>query len=312
MKARANRTNSTYRSGKASYEKACGRLNIKPWPATEAKLIIYAAYAHETMNLAPKSIRTYLSAICYEHRLSGWANPRGETGLLQLVLDGCKRIDAENGIFPELRQPIDGKALHNLIKSLNLRKFRDARFAAFASLAFYGAFRPCELIMSESDTSFLWSDITTVRHESGIEYLQISQYISKTRQYGPLIRIAIGVQGGPTCPQRLMRNYASMLQRTDGATPVFTSQNGITPYWYDEALQDMRYYLTQAGWSSTKNYSLHSFRIGMATEAGRSELPDSTIKMMGRWTSDCFLRYIRADPLHLARTTAGLAYRNQY
>ena len=264
------------------------------------------------MHLSPSTIRTYLSAICYEHRLSGWANPRGESGLLKLVLDGCKRIDAEKGIFPELRQPIDAKALDKLIKSLNLNSFRELRFATFASLAFYGAFRPCELVMSESDTSFLWQDLATIQHECGVEYLQISQYISKTRQYGPFIRIAIGVHGGHTCPQRLLRRYAAMLQRTDAKSPVFTDQDGATPYWYDEALQDMRFYLKQAGWASTKNYSLHSFRIGMATEAGRSELPDNTIKMMGRWTSDCFLRYIRADPLHLAKTTAALAYRNQY
>ena len=305
-KARANRTTSTYRSGRRSYERACHRLKIEPWPASEVNLVTYVAYAHETMGITPSTIRTYVSAICYEHRISGWVNPKGDSGILGLVLDGCKRIDAEKGIFPSLRLPIDAEALHKLIRSLDLSEFKAARFAAFASLAFYGAFRPGELVFTESSCRFLWEDVSTIRHDTGFEYLRIHQYLSKTRQFGPVIQISVGANGGPTCPLRLIKNYANLLQRCRGDTPVFASIDGAVPYRYDDALQDMRRYLIAAGWKDTKNLSLHSFRIGLATEAGRKNLPNHVIQMLGRWTSDCFLRYIRADPFHLARVTADL------
>ena len=42
-----------------------------------------------------------------------------------------------------------------------------------------------------------------------------------------------------------------------------------------------------------KLYASHSFRFGAATAAGSAGLPSWLIKTLGRWTSDCYERYIR-------------------
>ena len=39
--------------------------------------------------------------------------------------------------------------------------------------------------------------------------------------------------------------------------------------------------------------SSHSFRIGAATTAASAGIPDRTIRTLGRWSSDCYRRYIR-------------------
>ena len=39
-------------------------------------------------------------------------------------------------------------------------------------------------------------------------------------------------------------------------------------------------------------YAGHSFRIGAATAAAVVGLPDWLIQAMGRWSSDCYKRYI--------------------
>ena len=44
------------------------------------------------------------------------------------------------------------------------------------------------------------------------------------------------------------------------------------------------------------NYSSHSFRIGAATSAALSGVPDRVIKILGQWSSDCYSRYIRTPP----------------
>ena len=45
--------------------------------------------------------------------------------------------------------------------------------------------------------------------------------------------------------------------------------------------------------ASKKRYASYSFRIGAATAAGSAGLPSWLIKTLGRWTSDCYERYIR-------------------
>jgi len=41
-------------------------------------------------------------------------------------------------------------------------------------------------------------------------------------------------------------------------------------------------------------YSTHSFRIGGATSAAIAGLKDFEIQLLGRWSSDCYKRYIRS------------------
>ncbi|XP_033744321.1 uncharacterized protein LOC117330208 [Pecten maximus] len=47
-------------------------------------------------------------------------------------------------------------------------------------------------------------------------------------------------------------------------------------------------------------YTGHSFRIGAATTAAQSDVPDHLIKVLGRWQSDSYCRYIRT-PHHILR-----------
>ena len=47
-----------------------------------------------------------------------------------------------------------------------------------------------------------------------------------------------------------------------------------------------------------QHYSGHSFRIGGATSATIAGLNDYEIKLLGRWSSDCYKRYI-CSPLSL-------------
>ena len=41
------------------------------------------------------------------------------------------------------------------------------------------------------------------------------------------------------------------------------------------------------------NFYTHNFRIEAATTAAKAGLPPWLIKVLGRWSSDCYKRYIR-------------------
>ena len=55
------------------------------------------------------------------------------------------------------------------------------------------------------------------------------------------------------------------------------------------------------------NFAGHSFRIGATTAAANAGIEDSTIQMLGKWSSAAFLSYIRTPREHLARFSRALA-----
>ena len=54
-------------------------------------------------------------------------------------------------------------------------------------------------------------------------------------------------------------------------------------------------------------YITHSFQIGAATTAAQARIADSHIKILGRWKSDGFQRYIKMPPQELAGLSCQLA-----
>ena len=59
-------------------------------------------------------------------------------------------------------------------------------------------------------------------------------------------------------------------------------------------------------WINPNHYNFHSFRIGAATSATQANIPDSYIKMLGHWQSNCYQRYIKTPPQELAKFSAIL------
>ena len=55
---------------------------------------------------------------------------------------------------------------------------------------------------------------------------------------------------------------------------------------------ELRTVLKHCGLPYDKFYS-HSFRIGAATTVAKAGIPSWLIKVLGRWSSDCYERYIR-------------------
>ena len=119
---------------------------------------------------------------------------------------------------------------------------------------------------------------------------------SKTDPFRRGVSVFLGVTGCTLCPVAAILDY--MVRRGSAAGPFFSFSDGgfLTR---DRFVQEVRAALSCAGVDSSA-FAGHSFRIGAATTAARKGIPDSTIKMLGRWESAAYTRYIRTPRDSLA------------
>jgi len=88
-------------------------------------------------------------------------------------------------------------------------------------------------------------------------------------------------------------------------SPLLSDTEGTKPMTRRDTVPELRDQLIQAGVHVPSELGL-SFRAGGATRLGDMGIPDHLIKVRGRWTSDCYQRYIRTDKLDLIRQSAGM------
>ena len=92
------------------------------------------------------------------------------------------------------------------------------------------------------------------------------------------------------CAVMAMKDY--VLQRQPPpAGPLFTFISGkwLTP---SSLTHELRAVLQLCG-IQPRYYFSHSFRIGSATTVVAAGIPVRLIKGLGRWSSDCYVRYIK-------------------
>ncbi|CAG2196980.1 unnamed protein product [Mytilus edulis] len=99
-------------------------------------------------------------------------------------------------------------------------------------------------------------------------------------------------------PVDLMRRYIQV-RKNYGARPdsylFVNDEYNNAPLSRDTFISLLRESLFRLGYNDSK-FCGHSFRIGAATSAAAAGVEDHIIQTLGRWSSDCYIRYIRTDP----------------
>ena len=124
--------------------------------------------------------------------------------------------------------------------------------------------------------------------------------------------------GHSICPVKALRKYVRGRQQPPTA-PLFMHADGsyLTAARLTATLRSLLGSLDY----NADHYAGHSFRIGAATTAAAAGLPVCLIKTLGRWSSDCYQRYVRSDKevfqsvsraLTEARVLAGIRTSKQF
>ena len=169
---------------------------------------------------------------------------------------------------------------------------------------FYGFLRASELCSptrhSFDPTSTLCASDITITPTA----VHISLKASKTDPFRQGCTITLGATSTSTCPVAALTKYMSTSPTTP-TSPLFHF-NDNSYLTRDSLTTHLRTLLAAAGYDPD-SYASHSFRIGAATTAASAGLPDWQIQAMGRWSSDCYTRYIRTPPTILAQASRRLA-----
>ena len=274
-----------------------------PFPLTERILCYFASYL-ASKDLSAQTVKVYLAALRDLHISLGFPDLRDQSSLplLKRVQSGIQRVQAcSNRSKKSVRLPITPSLLSQLHTFWESTGHPDRpALWAVAALCFAGFFRSGELLQTQDSQHVLsWGDVSIdSRDEPSV--IEVHLRFSKCDQYGRGVKVYVGrCESVHLCPVTAVTAY--MANRGPNSGPFFCTGDGraLTKQRF---ICEMRQALLACGVDQAV-YSGHSFRIGAATAAARAGLADSTIQMLGRWSSAAFLSYIRTPSSQLAALT---------
>jgi hypothetical protein len=271
----------------------CSGFNRLP-SINEDMLVYFVTHCQLRLKLSYQTIKTYLAGIRFFFVRNGHNLIFRNFQKLHGVLKGIKKHQCNNK--RELRQPITFFILSKICLNLNRGIFSpllDMMFKCICQMAFFGFMRCGEFTVRKKtqDTYISMFDITF--SDDGSFYI-ITLKTSKTDPFrqGVNIKIFENEFLKPVANMKMYYNKRRTLD-TSNHTALFIDSEGH-PLSRDVFLSHFKFILSRIGLND-KNYSGHSFRIGAATSAAKVGIPDHLIQSLGRWSSDCYMRYIRID-----------------
>jgi hypothetical protein len=131
---------------------------------------------------------------------------------------------------------------------------------------------------------------------------------SKTDPFRQGVTLQVYSTGNQLCPCTAVKSYVAARSNyySTSQSPFFmlpslqplTRQQFI--FYFDNLLQILNLPVSAI--------RPHSFRIGAATSAAAAGVPDHLLKTLGRWSSDCYQRYIRTPASLIAQAYIKMSH----
>ena len=258
-------------------------------PASEGTLIYFASYLARTV--WHSTIKLYLAAVHNLHMTAGYPDPLKGKLLLRKVLSGILRYQGNQGNQRARRLPVTPEvllAIRPVLQSwLSPRDF-SMIWAAF-NLAFFAFLRCSEFTYSGVRKFRQQFDLSTdciTFHPSLACPQRITVYLksSKTDIAREGQSLTIARTSTPLCAVAAMQEYFLLVRPRHGPLFYFASGRYLTRGIVSDLLRDSAR-VAGLPYQSLKG---HSFRIGAASVVAAAGLPDCLIKVLGRWSSDCY------------------------
>ena len=286
-------TRATYSAAIKKYSIFCRIYALQPLPVTGSNAIRFVAYC-ASQALSVSTVRVYLAG------LRSWSI---DLGLPPPDLYTPQMIQAircmDRHYTPARAPPI----LYQHLLSFYFRAHfsRDNLMSITAmSLAFFACLRPAEYLLTRGTTRPpTRKDVQFSQDFSSLDFTVTS---SKTNPKG--FTVHLGCSQSAVCAVCLLRALFQRFPAPPTSFLFLTPSN--TPMSYTYLTNKMHALLSLVGVHPAP-YTLHSLRAGAATTAAATGCSEDQIQKLGRWSSDCYRRYIRPSKKEQAALAPRLA-----
>lgn len=278
----ASSTSNTYNIGFRHYQTFCHQNGLPLFPLNDDTLSLFAT--HLAARMSQTSVRTYLAGVQCASRVRGFRERIEDMQKVRLTLRG---IDRSRSSSSPRREAITFQHLDQirvfLLSSEYSHQDRQLYFTA-SCVAFFGMLRVSEYTCPtssffDSSRHLCVSDVTI-----STNMLLIRIKVSKTNQSGLGTTIRLPSINSIFCPVAAMRSFLSLRGFVPGPLFMFANNLFLTRNMLSQFLRRV---------FNNIDINTHSFRIGGASCAAAAGISNSTIQILGRWSSSAFRDYLR-------------------
>ena len=280
----------TYQAAWRSYLGFVLQNGLVALPLSTSTLELFVVRVSSRLRFS--TIKVYLAALKFISTFYGLDSSIVFTQQLYYLLRGIRRAQAVFLPPRPPRTPISLAHLRALFRHVDLASTFDAPcFRAAFTLAFFGLLRvsefTCPSSLSFDPSLHLSASDIRFSHSPSLLHVHIKQ--SKTDPFRQGCTIRVARTGGPFCPFQAMVTFLQVRPSQHG--PLFILSNGS----FLTRADIQRVLAATFPDSSPGSLGSHSFRIGGASMLCSLGVPDATVQLLGRWSSDAFRRYLRVS-----------------
>lgn len=254
-------------------------------PIDEYKIALYITHLYR-LKLKPGTIKTYISAIAYFHKINRHEDPT-KSYFVKQVIKGTSRRSKGNSYKLKPFTMAMLRQIQSIIGILYNTRHDQCLFKALLSLAYFACLRAGEAVISNSRSHTL--HVNNVTLDNNKITLQFRSY--KHCSFSNTKYILNPTPRDDICPVKHLANYLAISQTSTGPLFKFCDGTPVTRAQYSDFIKTAVHFIGL----DPSQYNTHSVRIGRATDLALAGTSHETIKRTGRWHSSAYLNYIRLE-----------------
>ncbi len=263
-------------------------------PLRMDSLAAFLAYLFQSSN-SYSTILTYVSALYYCHKIRSLWDPT-KLFYIRTLLLGIKNNSSRT--IP--LKPISKEILHRMILMLKFGCegiYDQIMYKAIMLIMYYSCLRVGEALVAEhnSDHTFTSESVKAVYRQGQLVAYLIQFHSYKHQNVSSRVVKLQKTYLDQFCPVIALKQYLLIRSKLNG---VFFIDGVANPVNRTMLVRVIKKVLIQANLDPA-NFGTHSFRAGRTTDLALEGVSADRIRLIGRWESDAYLKYIRPACINL-------------